>query len=452
MTNISILNASFKGAPFFVDSEKLARFGRSLAKHEYPNTSEQFAEDTGGFAREFEVEGFVIGLSAKDQLMAVINACNEPGPGRLVLPFFGERQMLAGEGSVSVRPYLENEKLCFTIQFSESRTEAGFVAGAATLPQVLSSGQNARDSIKKSFAENFTANKSDPLSMLSVRADLQQIVKDCYSLMALLPAQEHAEYASQVGFLAAAAPDLVGDNLALSEALIGGIYTTLSTGLIGAGNEYSVSTLSSLSSGFKSQQTTNINFINAQAGNSDFILIGENQAYWPENTRTRRVRNETRRTLSEAHRLNLILIAYELLAGATFDTDTQADAAMNDVEMSYIDLLHGVAGIKDGAPIQHGDQTKTWFLRNKNTLQEFERTRLLSIAAAAGSQVVRYKTEIENSPGCFGSSILNLAYLTQAESLTDEKQLTDLALAMRGANNRKTYFVRGDFTVLRGAI
>jgi prophage DNA circulation protein len=45
MTYETLLDASFKGVPFYVTSEGLERFGRRIVKHEYPNSNQQFGED-----------------------------------------------------------------------------------------------------------------------------------------------------------------------------------------------------------------------------------------------------------------------------------------------------------------------------------------------------------------------------------------------------------------------
>jgi prophage DNA circulation protein len=59
MESVDLLDGSFKGIDFYVkDDEGLTTFGRKLAIQEYPNTSEQFAEDVGGFARNFNLTIF----------------------------------------------------------------------------------------------------------------------------------------------------------------------------------------------------------------------------------------------------------------------------------------------------------------------------------------------------------------------------------------------------------
>jgi plasmid rolling circle replication initiator protein Rep len=81
----------------------------------------------------------------------------------------------------------------------------------------------------------------------------------------------------------------------------------------------------------------------------------------------------------------------------------------------------------------------------------FDDLRLTALETANNGAVVQYKVETETNHKA-GSSILVLAYLTQAEQLTDENELIQLANAMRNANNRATYNIKGKFTVLRGGL
>jgi hypothetical protein len=451
MTISNILNASFKGIPFFVESERLLSFGRSLAKHQYPNTSEQYLEDTGGFAREFEVEGFVIGKDSKYKITALINACNEEGVGRLVLPFFGDMQVKAGEGSIDVIPYGDNEKIYFTMYFCESRAEAGFIKGSSTLSKVLSLAQSSRDSLLTSFSQHFSLNKLDSLSNLCAQSSLRQIIRDVGNIAKFIPSLEKSNLFSNLDTIIGSISDLIKTPSQLAQSLVGskGIYTSLSTGLIGNYTPLIFSTLIDLSDTFESKQTTSISSLTLQSEDQDFEISDSSAQYWKNDTKNRQLRNILRRTLAEIHRLNLLLLAYETFAGMVFDTDSQVDITRSAIELEYIDLVHGIHGIKDGLPIIKGNEDKTPFLVDDNTFYPFDEARLSALDCVNNSKVVKYKVETERNDSYYGSSILNLAYLTQAESLTDEAELIDIAYSMREANNRRTYFISGDFIVLR---
>jgi prophage DNA circulation protein len=85
-------DASFRGAPFEVDTRELAG-GRRLVRHEYPLRDTPYAEDLGRKAGEWPVEAFIIEgrkygyAQARD---ALIKALNDKGPGTLIHPSLGE--------------------------------------------------------------------------------------------------------------------------------------------------------------------------------------------------------------------------------------------------------------------------------------------------------------------------------------------------------------------------
>ena len=77
--------------------------------------------------------------------------------------------------------------------------------------------------------------------------------------------------------------------------------------------------------------------------------------------------------------------------------------------------------------------------------------RLSSLNAAKNNQTVSFRVQKESYDSFCGSSMLNLAYLTQAEALKNESDLGRVYNAMRNANARRTYFVNGEFNVLRAS-
>lgn len=437
----NILNAEFKGVNFFVEKESLPKFGRFLKKHEYPNTSEQFVEDVGGFPTEFEIEGFVIGENSKDQLNALINACNEKGPGKLVLPYFGEFLMYAGECSVSAEPYKDNERIDFKAYFCASRAESGLIPDVATETQVLANSEIARIVIKDSIENNFTPNKFDALASKIAQSDFIQIIKDINKLIRFIPDMGQDTILNSLNLVSSAIGDLINDSAALADWLNGdnGLYTLLSTGLLGEGNYYLLSTILDLSNSYEDKQTTSISLLNLQSISfsddlESFDLSGG--PYWNDDTEIRKLRNEQRRILNEIHRYNLLLLAYETFCSAEFNDDKQAIQAKIDIENAYKKLVH---------PDNYDRITDF----SVDCFELLNKTRLLSLAASQNSQVIKYKVQKENNPFYYGSSILCLSYISQAEQLNNENDLLSLTETMRNANQRKTYLISGEFTVLR---
>jgi prophage DNA circulation protein len=82
--------ASFRSANFFTEVAGRAS-GRRVAIHEYPKKNTPFAEDMGQRAVHFTVTGFVIANANNNfnyipDMQALINACEQGGPGSLILP------------------------------------------------------------------------------------------------------------------------------------------------------------------------------------------------------------------------------------------------------------------------------------------------------------------------------------------------------------------------------
>jgi prophage DNA circulation protein len=80
--------ASFRGAVFHV-REGSSEIGRRLVRHEYPGKDLPYNEDMGRRARAFTLEAYVIGPEYKQQRDALLAACEQVGPGKLVHPWLG---------------------------------------------------------------------------------------------------------------------------------------------------------------------------------------------------------------------------------------------------------------------------------------------------------------------------------------------------------------------------
>ncbi|TCK43981.1 prophage DNA circulation protein [Paraburkholderia sp. BL8N3] len=84
--------ASFRGVPF-VSLGGEGGFGRRNELHEYPLRDTPWVEDIGRGTRRFRSFGFVVGDDVIVQRDMLIAACEQEGPGALVLPTFGRRDV-----------------------------------------------------------------------------------------------------------------------------------------------------------------------------------------------------------------------------------------------------------------------------------------------------------------------------------------------------------------------
>jgi prophage DNA circulation protein len=63
---------------------------RRIEKVEYPNSEVFSTQDLGAQIKSYCLNGFVIGPDFEDQREKLLTACSDPGPGRLVIPYFKE--------------------------------------------------------------------------------------------------------------------------------------------------------------------------------------------------------------------------------------------------------------------------------------------------------------------------------------------------------------------------
>lgn len=84
----TLLPASYNGMAFWVDGEDRSG-GRRLAIHETNGGETTIIEDMGAGTREISVTAYLAGDLADFQANALIAACDQAGPGLLVLPIDG---------------------------------------------------------------------------------------------------------------------------------------------------------------------------------------------------------------------------------------------------------------------------------------------------------------------------------------------------------------------------
>ena len=97
-----LLRGSFRGIPFAIQEHRVEG-GRRAQTHEYPGRDEPYTEDLGRRRKQYEVEAYVIGddyAAVRDDL---IEAADKPGPGALVHPYLGTRQVTCTKCAVSER-------------------------------------------------------------------------------------------------------------------------------------------------------------------------------------------------------------------------------------------------------------------------------------------------------------------------------------------------------------
>lgn len=218
----------FRGVPFLTQEHE-AQGGRRLVQNEYPLRDEPYAEDLGRRAREFSIEMYVLGadyMAARDKL---IEAFEKSGPGTLLHPYLGTRQ-------VAVREYRLRESsrdggmATFSVTFVEAGRKAAPDAKADTAQGTKDKASTARAASLADFVDTFKVENLPGWSITElqdeVTRELGGIVGVIGDVAGSIAAQIRAPFnmgAAIQGAIARVA-DLAG---APSRAL--GVYSSLSS-------------------------------------------------------------------------------------------------------------------------------------------------------------------------------------------------------------------------------
>jgi len=146
--------ASFKGASFKVNASDL-QSGRRVVEHEYPQRDVPYGEDLGRQARTFTLDAFVLGGDYLTQKNALLDACESAGPGELIHPYYGSRQVLCV--SVRIREAMNEGGVArFSLTFNEAGQQQ-FPTATIDLPAAVEvQAEAVLTAMQTSFAEQFS--------------------------------------------------------------------------------------------------------------------------------------------------------------------------------------------------------------------------------------------------------------------------------------------------------
>lgn len=145
---------SFRGVPFFIDTSQRT-LGRRAVPHEFPNRETPFTEDLGRVPDVFEVEGHLVGDDYFQAKKLLEIAFNKEGPGELIHPYWGTRQVQVGTVTIS-----ESNQEGAIAKFSATFHEKGdnrFPKGVNDKGAILSdSSSDALDALETAFEATFS--------------------------------------------------------------------------------------------------------------------------------------------------------------------------------------------------------------------------------------------------------------------------------------------------------
>jgi prophage DNA circulation protein len=188
--------ASFRGVTFFVKALSFTG-GRRTVLHEFPEKDDPITEDMGGIAKEFTIDGFVIGDNYTQDRDALIRVLDQYGPGVLIHPTIGELNVAVGR--YTVREQTDDGGMAvFTIPFIQD--------SALNFPQPTTNDvaetQQKCDDIDDSSAESFSEEFSitDAVVSSSILAQTQAMLGEVVGFVGSIlgPVAAFAEFVDDV--------------------------------------------------------------------------------------------------------------------------------------------------------------------------------------------------------------------------------------------------------------
>lgn len=218
-----LLPASFRGVPFRVVSAE-GQVGRRNALHEYPQRDLPYAEDLGRKAREFTIEGFVIGENYMDGRDQLIKALEAFGSGELVHPYRGRMQVVLSSPARVTESTAEGGMARFSMTFTESGEPVNPAPRTDTGAAVETASDEAQAEAESSFADFFNVEGLQDFvpteALTQINEALTEVQRSANGLMggSLLP-----EFTQQLFGIANTASSLMRFPANLASGLFGQI-------------------------------------------------------------------------------------------------------------------------------------------------------------------------------------------------------------------------------------
>jgi prophage DNA circulation protein len=86
------LNGKFRDAPFKLEAHDAVQT-RQIVTHSFPGSESHYSQDMGREPNSFQVSAYIVGKDYDLDRDNLMKACSEPGPGELVHPYLGIRQV-----------------------------------------------------------------------------------------------------------------------------------------------------------------------------------------------------------------------------------------------------------------------------------------------------------------------------------------------------------------------
>lgn len=145
--------ASFRGIEFHMDGGDSGH-GRRQAVHQAAQRDVPYTEDMGRKAREFSVNGYLLGKEYNLQRDDLIKACEQAGPGQLIHPYRGELTVVCRGLTVS-ETAAEGGKCTVSMTFLEAGDASFPATKVDTVNAISTKGNEVTSLAETDFVEKY---------------------------------------------------------------------------------------------------------------------------------------------------------------------------------------------------------------------------------------------------------------------------------------------------------
>lgn len=210
--------ASFRGVTFLYE-EATDRFGKRLAKHQYPGRDEGYAEEMGLDDDGFTISAFLLEPDHIGKARTLEGALKKPGAGELVHPYLGTR-LVKFENATRRFSTAEGGMVRFDITFTAAgRNQLPTVRGN-TAAQFSGSSDDVLGAVKGAFETDFNLAGTPGF----VAEDMAELLTDALTeteaaLSPLAQGQDLARFVRDAAALTGNVQDLIQAPASLADGL-----------------------------------------------------------------------------------------------------------------------------------------------------------------------------------------------------------------------------------------
>ena len=220
-----LVAGSFRGVVFRTVGGEV-RVGRRNAVTEFPGRDDPFTQDIGRRGRRYPVEAYVIGANYLAERDLVIKAFETKGPGELIHPRYGVRQV-ALEGEATIKETLDKGGMAvITVTFVEHGANTFPSAVGNTISKVEATTNAADDATQEAFAEEFSVAGPSVLAEQAIKGLSTKVAGILKTAQQVTSVDGLTGIVGQVGGLSGNLSALIRTPVALVQGLRS-IYATL---------------------------------------------------------------------------------------------------------------------------------------------------------------------------------------------------------------------------------